>query len=90
MDKVGIYGFLRYCLPLFPNASRTLAPLVLVLAIAGIVYAALLAVGQSDMKRLSGACLFVDLEHGHQAKPRPTGCRKLRYRSHSATVDDHA
>ncbi|HKS51185.1 MAG TPA: NADH-quinone oxidoreductase subunit M [Pseudonocardiaceae bacterium] len=51
MDKVGIYGFLRYCLPLFPNASRTLAPLVLVLAIAGIVYAALLAVGQSDMKR---------------------------------------
>ncbi|HYZ35273.1 MAG TPA: NADH-quinone oxidoreductase subunit M [Pseudonocardiaceae bacterium] len=51
MDKVGIYGFLRYCLPLFPAASRTLAPLVLVLAIAGIIYAALLAVGQSDMKR---------------------------------------
>jgi NADH-quinone oxidoreductase subunit M len=51
MDKVGIYGFLRYCLPLFPAASRTLAPLVLVLAIAGILYAALLAVGQSDMKR---------------------------------------
>nr|MDQ3827597.1 NADH-quinone oxidoreductase subunit M [Actinomycetota bacterium] len=51
MDKVGIYGFLRYCLPLFPAASRTLAPLVLVLAVAGILYAALLAVGQSDMKR---------------------------------------
>jgi NADH-quinone oxidoreductase subunit M len=51
MDKVGIYGFLRYCLPLFPGASRTLAPLVLVLAIAGIIYGALLAVGQSDMKR---------------------------------------
>jgi NADH-quinone oxidoreductase subunit M len=51
MDKVGIYGFLRYCLPLFPSASRTLAPLVLVLAIAGIIYGALLAVGQSDMKR---------------------------------------
>ncbi len=51
LDKVGIYGFLRYCLPLFPSASRTLAPLVLVLAIAGIVYAALLAVGQSDIKR---------------------------------------
>ncbi|MDQ3761174.1 MAG: NADH-quinone oxidoreductase subunit M [Actinomycetota bacterium] len=51
MDKVGIYGFLRYCLPLFPDASRVLAPLVLVLAIAGIIYAALLAVGQSDMKR---------------------------------------
>jgi NADH-quinone oxidoreductase subunit M len=52
MDKVGIYGFLRYCLPLFPDASRALAPLVLVLAIAGILYGALLAVGQSDMKRL--------------------------------------
>jgi NADH-quinone oxidoreductase subunit M len=51
MDKVGIYGFLRYCLPLFPSASRTLAPLILVLAIAGIIYGALLAVGQSDMKR---------------------------------------
>ena len=51
MDKVGIYGFLRYCLPMFPGASRTLAPLVLVLAIAGIIYGALLAVGQSDMKR---------------------------------------
>ncbi len=51
MDKVGIYGFLRYCLPLFPDASRVLAPLVLALAVAGIIYAALLAVGQSDMKR---------------------------------------
>ncbi|MDQ4009649.1 MAG: NADH-quinone oxidoreductase subunit M [Actinomycetota bacterium] len=51
MDKVAIYGFLRYCLPLFPDASRVLAPLVLVLAVAGVVYAALLAVGQSDLKR---------------------------------------
>ncbi|HEV7450119.1 MAG TPA: NADH-quinone oxidoreductase subunit M [Pseudonocardiaceae bacterium] len=51
MDKVAIYGFLRYCLPLFPEASRALAPLVLLLAVVGIIYAALLAVGQSDMKR---------------------------------------
>ncbi|MGH3722005.1 MAG: NADH-quinone oxidoreductase subunit M [Pseudonocardiaceae bacterium] len=51
MDKVGIYGFLRYCLPLFPGASRALAPLVLVLAVIGVLYGALLAVGQSDMKR---------------------------------------
>ena len=51
MDKVGIYGFLRYCLPLFPSASRVLAPLVLVLAVVGILYGALLAVGQSDLKR---------------------------------------
>jgi NADH-quinone oxidoreductase subunit M len=52
LDKVGTFGFLRYCLPLFPDASRDLAPYVLVLAVAGILYAALLAMGQSDMKRL--------------------------------------
>src|SRR5829696_6479942 len=52
LDKVGTFGFLRYCLPLFPDASRDLAPFVLVLSVAGILYAALLAMGQSDMKRL--------------------------------------
>jgi NADH-quinone oxidoreductase subunit M len=52
LDKVGTFGFLRYCLPLFPDASRDFAPFVLVLAVAGILYAALLAMGQSDMKRL--------------------------------------
>lgn len=51
LDKVGIYGFLRYCLPLFPEASRTLAPVVLVLAVLGVLYGALVATGQSDMKR---------------------------------------
>jgi NADH-quinone oxidoreductase subunit M len=49
---VGTFGFLRYCLPLFPDASRYFAPLVLVLAVVGVLYAALLAMGQSDMKRL--------------------------------------
>jgi len=52
LDKVGTFGFLRYCLPLFPDASRYFAPWVLVLAVAGVLYAALLAMGQSDMKRL--------------------------------------
>ena len=52
LDKVGTFGFLRYCLPLFPDASRYFAPFVLVLAVVGILYAALLAMGQSDMKRL--------------------------------------
>jgi NADH-quinone oxidoreductase subunit M len=52
LDKVGTFGFLRYCLPLFPDASRSLAPLVLVLSVIGILYGALLAMGQSDMKRL--------------------------------------
>ncbi|MGY1857781.1 NADH-quinone oxidoreductase subunit M [Modestobacter sp. SYSU DS0290] len=52
LDKVGTFGFLRYCLPLFPDASRDLAPVVLVLAVVGILYAALVAMGQSDLKRL--------------------------------------
>ncbi|MCO1659385.1 NADH-quinone oxidoreductase subunit M [Pseudonocardia humida] len=51
LDKVGTFGFLRYCLPLFPAASQTLAPLVLTLAVIGVLYGALLAVGQTDMKR---------------------------------------
>ncbi|MDN5857338.1 MAG: NADH-quinone oxidoreductase subunit M [Pseudonocardia sp.] len=51
LDKVGTFGFLRYCLPLFPLASQRLAPLVLVLAVIGILYGGLLAVGQEDMKR---------------------------------------
>ncbi|HLU56408.1 MAG TPA: NADH-quinone oxidoreductase subunit M [Pseudonocardia sp.] len=51
LDKVGTFGFLRYCLPLFPAASQRLAPLVLTLAVIGIIYAALLAVAQSDLKR---------------------------------------
>jgi NADH-quinone oxidoreductase subunit M len=51
LDKVGTFGFLRYCLPLFPAASRDLAPLVLTLAVIGVLYGALLAVGQTDMKR---------------------------------------
>ncbi|HEX6501573.1 MAG TPA: NADH-quinone oxidoreductase subunit M [Micromonosporaceae bacterium] len=52
LDKVGTFGILRYCLPLFPHASRYFAPLGLALALVGIVYGALLAVGQNDLKRL--------------------------------------
>jgi NADH-quinone oxidoreductase subunit M len=52
LDKVGTFGFIRYCLPLFPDASRYFAPMVLVLSVIGILYAALLAMGQQDMKRL--------------------------------------
>jgi NADH-quinone oxidoreductase subunit M len=52
LDKVGTFGILRYCLPLFPNASRFFAPLALVLALVGVLYGALLAVGQNDLKRL--------------------------------------
>lgn len=52
LDKVGTFGILRYCLPLFPEASQWFAPWALALGVIGIVYAALLAVGQNDLKRL--------------------------------------
>jgi NADH-quinone oxidoreductase subunit M len=52
LDKVGTFGILRYCLPLFPNASSYFAPLAITLSLVGILYAALLAVGQNDLKRL--------------------------------------
>jgi NADH-quinone oxidoreductase subunit M len=52
LDKVGTFGFLRYCLPLFPEASRYFAPLAMALALVGIFYGAFLAMGQSDLKRL--------------------------------------
>ncbi|WP_446217906.1 NADH-quinone oxidoreductase subunit M [Micromonospora sp. IBHARD004] len=52
LDKVGTFGILRYCLPLFPEASRWFAPWALALGLIGIIYAALLAVGQNDLKRL--------------------------------------
>ncbi|WP_028476985.1 NADH-quinone oxidoreductase subunit M [Nocardia sp. CNY236] len=52
VDKVGTFGMLRYCLPLFPDAAQTYAPLVVTLAVIGIVYGALLAIGQADVMRL--------------------------------------
>jgi NADH-quinone oxidoreductase subunit M len=52
LDKVGTFGFLRYCLPLFPEASRYFAMPILILSVIGVLYAAFLAMGQRDMKRL--------------------------------------
>ncbi|MDH6196617.1 NADH-quinone oxidoreductase subunit M [Mycobacterium frederiksbergense] len=52
MDKVGTFGMLRYCLQLFPDASTYFRPVVLTLAVIGIVYGAVLAIGQTDVMRL--------------------------------------
>ena len=52
LDKVGTFGMLRYCLELFPDASRWATPLVITLAVIGIIYGALVAIGQTDIKRL--------------------------------------
>jgi NADH-quinone oxidoreductase subunit M len=54
MDKVGTFGMIRYCLELFPSAFRYFTPLVLTLAVIGIIYGAIVAIGQTSMKRLIG------------------------------------
>src|SRR5580693_1090950 len=50
--KMGTYGMIRFCLPLFPNASRRAAGWVAVLAIIGIIYGALVAMVQPNLKKL--------------------------------------
>ena len=50
--KMGAYGFLRICLPIFPEASLDYAPLMITLAIIGIIYGALVAMVQKDIKSL--------------------------------------
>jgi NADH-quinone oxidoreductase subunit M len=52
VDKVGTFAMLRFCLQLFPEASKWATPVILVLAVISIIYGALLAVGQRDIKRL--------------------------------------
>jgi NADH-quinone oxidoreductase subunit M len=51
MDKVGTFGMLRYCLELFPEASRWATPVIVALAVVGVLYGALLALGQVDLYR---------------------------------------
>jgi NADH-quinone oxidoreductase subunit M len=50
--KMGTYGFIRFNLPLFPEASETFAPFVCVLAVIVIIYGAWVSYGQKDMKKL--------------------------------------
>jgi len=60
LDKVGTFGMIRYCLTLFPEASKTFTPLIMVLAVISIVYGAILAIGQKDLKRLIA---FTSISH---------------------------
>ncbi|MDJ0391833.1 NADH-quinone oxidoreductase subunit M [Rhodococcus sp. G-MC3] len=52
VDKVGTFGMLRYCLQLFPEASKYFAPVIITLAVIGILYGAVLAIAQTDVMRL--------------------------------------
>ena len=50
--KMGTYGFLRFCIPLAPEASSFFAPLMIVLSLASILYGGVVALGQNDIKKL--------------------------------------
>ena len=50
--KMGTYGFIRFAMPLFPNAAMAFLPLICVLAIIGIIYGAMVSMVQADLKRL--------------------------------------
>jgi NADH-quinone oxidoreductase subunit M len=52
LDKVGTFGMIRYCLTLFPDATKTFTPLIITLSVISIVYGAFLAIGAKDIKRL--------------------------------------
>lgn len=60
LDKLGTFGMLRFCLPLFPEAAQSAAPVIVVLSLISIFYGGLLAIGQTDMKRMFG---YVSLSH---------------------------
>ncbi len=50
--KMGTYGFLRFAMPLFPEATLALAPVIIMLAVVGIIYGAVVAMMQADLKKL--------------------------------------
>ncbi|MCA1824567.1 MAG: NADH-quinone oxidoreductase subunit M [Mycobacteriales bacterium] len=50
--KIGTFGFLRYAIPLVPDAARYFAPAMMVLGVIGILYGSLVAMAQKDIKRL--------------------------------------
>jgi NADH-quinone oxidoreductase subunit M len=52
MDKIGTFGMIRFCLELFPEASRWATPVIIVLAVVSILYGAILAIGSRDLMRL--------------------------------------
>lgn len=60
LDKVGTFGMIRYCLTLFPDATKTFTPTILVLSVISIIYGAFLAIGQRDIKRLIA---FTSISH---------------------------
>jgi NADH-quinone oxidoreductase subunit M len=60
LDKVGTYGMIRFCIALFPDASKTFTPLIITLAVISIMYGAFMAIGQKDIK---GLIAFTSISH---------------------------
>ena len=60
LDKVGTYGMIRFCITLFPHATKTFTPLIIVLAVISILYGAFLAIGQRD---INGLIAFTSISH---------------------------
>jgi NADH-quinone oxidoreductase subunit M len=58
MVKLGVYGLLRFCVPLFPQAAKDFAPWIMVLAVAGVLHGALMASIQKDFKRMAAYSSF--------------------------------
>ncbi|MDQ3306923.1 MAG: NADH-quinone oxidoreductase subunit M [Actinomycetota bacterium] len=52
LDKIGTFAMMRFCLNIFPEASRWATPVVMTLAVISVIYGALLAIGQQDIRRL--------------------------------------
>jgi NADH-quinone oxidoreductase subunit M len=60
LDKVGTYGMIRFCLTLFPDATKTFAPYIIVLSVISVIYGAFLAIGQ---KNLNSLIAFTSISH---------------------------
>jgi NADH-quinone oxidoreductase subunit M len=60
LDKVGTYGMIRFCIQLFPDASKTFTPAIITLAVISIIYGAFMAIGQKDIK---GLIAFTSISH---------------------------
>ena len=60
LDKVGTYGMIRFCLTLFPDATKTFAPYIIVFSVISVIYGAFLAIGQ---KNLNSLIAFTSISH---------------------------
>ena len=102
LDKVGTFGMLRYCWELFPAGAKYFTPLVITLAVIGILYGAIVAIGQQDMKRLIAYTsishfgfialgIFVDDQPGCVRRHPVHGQPRVRHRRavHPGRIPDH-